>query len=48
MDTEVPYMPSVTNLSKILDAIQRAGAPDAFGLDFSKIWVLQALTIALS
>jgi hypothetical protein len=36
METEVPYMPSVTNLSKILDAIQRAGAPDAFGLDFLK------------
>jgi hypothetical protein len=29
-------MPSVTNLSKILDAIQRAGAPEAFGLDFLK------------
>jgi hypothetical protein len=28
--------PIVTNLSKILDAIQRAGAPDAFGLDFLK------------
>ena len=36
MDAEVPYMPSVSNLSKILDAIQRAGAPDAFGLDFLK------------
>lgn len=36
MESEVPYMPSVTNLSKILDAIQRAGAPDAFGLDFLK------------
>jgi uncharacterized protein DUF5343 len=36
METEVPYMPSVANLSKILDAIQRAGAPDAFGLDFLK------------
>jgi hypothetical protein len=36
MDVEVPYMPSVTNLTKILDAIQRAGAPDAFGLDFLK------------
>jgi hypothetical protein len=34
MDVEVPYMPSVTNLTKILDAIQKAGAPDAFGLDF--------------
>ena len=36
MESEVPYMPSVTNLSKILDAIQRAGAPEAFGLDFLK------------
>jgi hypothetical protein len=36
METEVPYMPSVANLSKILEAIQRAGAPDAFGLDFLK------------
>jgi len=36
MDVEVPYMPSVANLTKILDAIQRAGAPDAFGLDFLK------------
>jgi hypothetical protein len=36
MVTEVPYMPSVTNLPKILDAIQKAGAPDAFGLDFLK------------
>jgi hypothetical protein len=36
MDSEVPYMPSVTNLHKILDAIQNAGAPDAFGLDFLK------------
>jgi hypothetical protein len=36
MESEVPYMPSVTNLHKILDAIQNAGAPDAFGLDFLK------------
>lgn len=36
VEAEIPYMPSVTNLSKILDAIQRAGAPDAFGLDFLK------------
>jgi hypothetical protein len=36
MEAEVPYMPSVTNLHKILDAIQNAGAPDAFGLDFLK------------
>ncbi len=36
MEAEVPYMLSVSNLPKILDAIQRAGAPDAFGLDFLK------------
>jgi len=36
METEVPYMPSVTNLHKILEAIQKAGAPEAFGLDFLK------------
>lgn len=27
MNPDVPYMMSVTNLHKILDAIQRAGAP---------------------
>jgi hypothetical protein len=36
MDTKVPYMPSVTNLSKILDAIQKAGVPEIFNLDFLK------------
>jgi Family of unknown function (DUF5343) len=36
MNTEVPYMVSVVNLARILDAIQKAGAPDAFGLDFLK------------
>jgi hypothetical protein len=36
MNTEVPYMPSVTNVARILDAIQKAGAPEAFGLDFLK------------
>jgi hypothetical protein len=36
MNPEVPYMMSVTNVSKILDAIQKAGAPDAFNLDFVK------------
>jgi hypothetical protein len=36
MNTEVPYMVSVSNLTRILDAIQKAGAPDAFGLDFLK------------
>lgn len=34
MNTDVPYMPSVKNLHSILDAIQNAGAPEAFGLDF--------------
>lgn len=36
MDTDVPYMPSVTNLANILGAIQKAGVPDAFNLDFLK------------
>lgn len=36
MISDVPYMVSVTNLHKILDAIQRAGAPDVFHLDFLK------------
>lgn len=36
MNPEVPYMMSVTNLHKILDAIQRAGAPEVFHLDFLK------------
>jgi hypothetical protein len=36
MNPDVPYMPSVTNLHKILDAIQRAGAPDVFTIEFLK------------
>lgn len=36
MDTDVPRMPSVKNLHAILDSIQRAAAPDAFGVDFLK------------
>lgn len=36
MSPDVPYMMSVTNLHKILDAIQRAGAPEVFHLDFLK------------
>ena len=36
MNSEVPYMLSVTNVHKILDAIQRAGAPEVFHLDFLK------------
>ena len=34
MDPNVPYMPSVTNLHRILDKIQNAGVPDVFNLDF--------------
>jgi len=36
MDTNVPYMPSVKNLTKILDAVQHAAVPRAFGYDFLK------------
>lgn len=36
MNNEVPYMPSVTNLHKILDAIQRAACPEYFSIDFLK------------
>lgn len=36
MSPDVPYMMSVTNMHKILDAIQRAGAPEVFHLDFLK------------
>lgn len=36
MNNEVPYMPSVANLHKVLDAIQRAAAPETFHLDFLK------------
>lgn len=36
MDTDLPYMPSVANLHKILDAIQKAGVPEVFNLDFLK------------
>lgn len=36
MNPDVPYMMSVTNLHRILDAIQRAGAPEVFHLDFLK------------
>jgi hypothetical protein len=34
MDTNIPYVLSVTNLPKILEAIQKAAVPDAFNLDF--------------
>lgn len=36
MDTSVPYMPSVSNLHKILNGIQKAGVPEVFNLDFLK------------
>lgn len=36
MDTNVPYVLAVTNLHKILDAIQKAGVPETFNLDFLK------------
>lgn len=36
MDTNVPYMPSVGNLHRILDKMQNAGVPDVFNLDFLK------------
>jgi hypothetical protein len=36
MDPNVPYMPSVANLHRILDAIQKAGVPEVFNLDFLK------------
>jgi hypothetical protein len=36
MKPDVPYMTSVKNLTSILDKIQNAAAPDAFGLDFLK------------
>lgn len=36
MDADVPYMPSVKNLHSLLDKIQKAGVPDAFGIDFLK------------
>ena len=34
MNTDVPYMISAKNLPAILDKVQKAGVPDAFGLDF--------------
>jgi len=36
MDTNIPYVLSVTNLPKILEAIQKAAVPDTFNLDFLK------------
>lgn len=34
MDIDVPYMPSVKNLHKILDKIQHAAVPEAFTYEF--------------
>ena len=36
MDINVPYMPSIKNLNEILDKIQHAAVPEAFGYDFLK------------
>lgn len=36
MDTDVPRMPSVKNLHPILNSIQKAAVPEAFGVDFLK------------
>lgn len=36
MDTDVPRMSSVKNLHAILDKIQKAAVPDAFGITFLK------------
>lgn len=36
MDVDVPYLASVKNLHAILDAMQKAAVPEAFGLDFLK------------
>ena len=34
MDIDVPYMPSLKNLHKILDKIQHAAVPEAFTYEF--------------
>lgn len=34
MDADVPYLASISNLSKILDKIQNAGVPEVFNRDF--------------
>jgi hypothetical protein len=36
LDSDIPYMPAVKNLHPILNAMQKAAVPDAFGLDFLK------------
>lgn len=36
MDVDVPYLPAVGNVTKILDQVQRAGVPEVFNRDFLK------------
>lgn len=36
MDIDVPYMPSVKNLHKMLDAVQHAAVPETFTYEFLK------------
>ncbi|MCB1804501.1 MAG: DUF5343 domain-containing protein [Candidatus Competibacteraceae bacterium] len=36
MNLDVPYMPSVKNLTKIFDSIQHAAVPDTFSYEFLK------------
>jgi len=36
MDINVPYIPSIKNLHTILDKVQHAAVPEAFGYDFLK------------
>lgn len=36
MNTDIPYLPSTGNLHKLLDAVQKAGAPETFNIDFIK------------
>jgi len=36
MNKNVPYLPTVTSLHKILDSIAKASVPDAFNFDFLK------------
>jgi Family of unknown function (DUF5343) len=36
MDQDVPYLASIKNLHRILEAIQRAAVPEAFNFDFLK------------
>jgi hypothetical protein len=36
MNTDIPYLPAVGNLPKVLEKIQQAGAPETFTLEFLK------------